>query len=154
VIPRPSRTLRSKSGPPTDHNLIVLQLCLSAKSATQSTGNIPTAQELSPRTQFRSSKLKDTAVWQKFSDALEDQASKVEQVIQALKNSFQQGSINATQYAEKANAIIVSALQVTAQNIIGTTKFRGQNAQKEHLTQRRQQDNRYFLPDDKRIAAK
>ena len=154
MIPRPSRTLRSKSGPPADHNPIVLHLCLSAKSATQGTGNIPTAQELPPRTQFHSSKLKDTAVWQKFSDALEDQASEVEQVIQALKNSLQQGSINATQYAEKANAIIVSALQVTAQNIIGTTKFRGKNAQKEHLTQRRQQDNGHFLSDDKCIAAK
>jgi len=48
---------------------------------------------------------------------LEDQASlsKAEQAIQALKNSIQQGSINATWYAEKANAIIMSALQVTAQ---------------------------------------
>ena len=68
--------------------------------------------------------------------------------------SLQQGGINATQYAEKANAIIVSALQVTAQKIIGTTEFRGKNAQKEHLTQRRQQDNGHFSSDDKRIVAK
>jgi len=48
VIPRPSRTLRSKSGPPTDHNPTVLHLSLLAKSATQSTANIPMAQELPP----------------------------------------------------------------------------------------------------------
>jgi len=66
---------------------------------------------------FVTSKLRDSAVREKFSDALEDQASlsKAEQAIQALKNSIQQGSINATRYAEKANAIIMSALQVTAQ---------------------------------------
>jgi len=48
----------------------------------------------------------------------------------------------------------VSALQVTAQKIIGTTEFRGKNAKKEHLTQRRQQDNGHFLSDDKRKVAK
>jgi len=66
---------------------------------------------------FVTSKLRDSAVREKLSDALEDQASlsKAEQAIQALKNSIQQGSINATRYAEKANAIIMSALQVTAQ---------------------------------------
>jgi len=55
--------------------------------------------------------------------ALEDQADKTEQAIQTLKKSLQQGIITATQYAEKANAIIVSALQVTAQKIIGTTEY-------------------------------
>jgi len=48
----------------------------------------------------------------------------------------------------------VSALQVTAQKIIGTTEFRGKNAPKEHPTQRRQQDNGHFWSDDKRIVAK
>ena len=48
----------------------------------------------------------------------------------------------------------MSAVQVTAHKIIGTTEFRGQNAQKEHLTQRTQQNNRHFSSDDKRIAAK
>jgi len=38
--------------------------------------------------------------------------------------------------------------------IIGTTEFRGKNAQKEHLTQRRQQENSHFWPDDKRIVGK
>jgi len=130
VIPRPSRSLRSKSGPPTDHNPIVLHLSLLAKSATQSTSNIPIAQELPPRTQFHSSKLKDPAVRKKISHALEDQPDMVEQAIQTLKNSLQQGSINATQYAEKANAIVVSALQVTAQKIAGTTEFRGKKCPK------------------------
>ena len=62
--------------------------------------------------------------------------------------------INATQYTEKANAIIVSALQVTAQKTIGTTEFRGPNARKEHLIQGRQQDNGHFSSDDKCIVAK
>jgi len=53
-----------------------------------------------------------------LSHALEDEADKAEQAIQTLKNSLQQRSINATQHADKANAIIVSALQVTAQKII------------------------------------
>jgi len=156
VIPRPSRTLRSKSGPPTDHNPIILHLSLLAKSTTQSrvTANIPIAQEFLPRTQFHSSKLKDPAVREKFPHAPEDQADKAEQAVQTLKNSLHQGSINATQYAEKANAIIVPALQVTAQKIIGTTEFRGKNAQREHLTKRRQQDNGHFSADDKRIVAK
>jgi len=48
----------------------------------------------------------------------------------------------------------VSTLQVTAQKIIGTTEFRGKNAQKEHSTQRRQQDNGHFSSDDKCIVAK
>jgi len=152
VIPRPLRSPRSKSGPSTNHNPIVLHLL--AKSATQSTANIPIAQELPPRTQFHLSKLKDPAVRKKHSHALEDQADKAEQAIQTLKKSLQQGGINATQYAEKANAIIVSALQVTAQKIIGTTEFRGKNAQREHLTQRRQHDNWHFSADDKRIVAK
>jgi len=154
MIPRPSRSLRCKSGPPTDHNPIVLHFSLLAKSAAQSTANSPIAQELPPRIQFHSSKLKDRAVWEFFSHALEDQADKAEQAIQTLENSLQQGSINATQYAENANAIIVSALQVTAQKIIGTTEFRGKNAQKEHLAQRRQPDNGHFSSDDKRIVAK
>jgi len=96
VIPRPSRSLRSKSGPPTDHNPIVLHLSLLAKSTAQCTANIPIAQELPPRTQFHSSKLKDPAVREKFSRALKDQADKAEQAIQTLKNSLQQGSINTT----------------------------------------------------------
>ena len=144
VIPRPSSSFRSKSGPPTDHNPIVLHLSVLAKSAAQNTAKSPIAQEFSPRTQFHSYKLKDPAVRGKFSHALEDQADKAEQAIQTLKNSLQQGSTNATQYAENANAIIVSALQVTAQKIIGTTEFRCKNAQKEHLTQRRQHDNGHF----------
>ena len=61
VIPRPSRTLRSKSGPPIDHNPIVLHLLLLTKSTTQGTGNSPIDQELPLRTQFHSSKLKDIA---------------------------------------------------------------------------------------------
>jgi len=77
----------------------------------------------------------------RISDALEDQASKAEQAIQSLQTSLQQGSINTTQYAIKANAIILSALQVTAQKIIGTTEFRGKKAQTEHLTHKRQQEN-------------
>ena len=84
VIPRPSRSLRSKSGPPP----IVLHLSLLAKSAAQSTANSPIAQELPPRTQFHSSKLKDPAVREKFSHALEDQADKAEQAIQTLKNGL------------------------------------------------------------------
>jgi len=137
-----------------DHNPIVLHLSFLAKSATQSTSNISIAQELPPRTQFHSSKLTDPAVRKKISHALQDQADKAEQAVQTLKNSLQQGSINATQYAEKANAIIVSALQVTAQKIFGTTEFRGKNAQRERLTKRRQQDNGHFSADDKRIVAK
>jgi len=48
----------------------------------------------------------------------------------------------------------LSALQVTAQKIIGTTEFRGKNAQAEHLTQRGQQDIGNFSSDNKRITAK
>jgi len=48
----------------------------------------------------------------------------------------------------------VPALQVTAQETIGTTEFRSKNAQKEHLTQRRRQDNGHFSSIDKRIVAK
>jgi len=48
----------------------------------------------------------------------------------------------------------VSAIQVTAQKIIGTTEFRGKNAQREHLTQRKQQDNGHISADDKCIVAK
>jgi len=59
VTPRPSRTLRSKSGPPIDHNPIVLHLLLLAKSTTSRTGNSPIDQELPLRTQFHSSTLKN-----------------------------------------------------------------------------------------------
>ena len=67
--------------------------------------------------------LKDVGIRKKFSDTLEDQASKVEQTIQSLQTSLQQGSINATQYAEEANAIIVSALQVTVQKNVEARFF-------------------------------
>jgi len=48
----------------------------------------------------------------------------------------------------------VSALQVTAQKIIGAAEFRGKKAQTEHLTQRRQQGNEKYSSADKHIAAK
>jgi len=61
----------------------------------------------------------------------------------ALKISLrlQQGTINPTQYAQNINTIIVSALQVTAHEILGTTAFRGKNAQKEHVAQKGHTDN-------------
>ena len=49
-----------------------------------------------------------------FSDALEDQAAKVGSAIKTLKTTFEKGSISTPQYAEKANTILVSALQATA----------------------------------------
>jgi len=76
-----------------------------------------------------------------FSDALNDQAAKSESAIKTLRISLEQGSISPTQYAEKANTIIVSALQVTADTVLGKTEFRGKCAQKEHMTQRSQQEN-------------
>ena len=97
VIPRPSRTLRSNSGPPTDHNPRVLQLSLPAKSDTPALSTNATISELPPRTQFHSSKLKDPAVKKLFSDALEDQATIAQPAIRALKTSPQQGIINPTQ---------------------------------------------------------
>ena len=106
--------------------------------------------------QFHSSRLKDPATQEKKSDApsLEDQATKAQPAILALKIGLQQGSINATQYAENVNTILVSALQVTAEKFLGTTAFRGKNAQKEHMTQRGQQDNGHYSSNDNRIAAK
>jgi len=118
------------------------------KSATQAHSAISTSSELPPRTQFHSSKLKDPATREKFSHDLEDQATKAQPVILALRASLQQGSINATQYAEKVNTIIVSALQVTAEKTLGTTAFRGEDAQKEHMTQRGQQDNGHYSSND------
>jgi len=82
-----------------------------------------TTPELPPRTQFHSSKLKDPAVKKLFSDALEDHGAKSETVIKALRISLEQGSISPTQYAEKANTTIVSALQVTADRVLGKTEF-------------------------------
>ena len=134
VIPRPSRTLRSNSGPPTDHNPIVLHLSLPVKPdapVVRTNANTP---ELPPRTQFHSSKLKDPAVRKLFSDALEDQAAKSECAIKTLRTSLEQGIISPTQYSENANTIIVSALQATAERILGKTEFRGKCAQTEHMT--------------------
>jgi hypothetical protein len=48
----------------------------------------------------------------------------------------------------------VSALQVTAEKTLGTTAFRGKDAQKEHMTQRGQQDNGHYSSNDTHIAAK
>jgi len=107
-----------------------------------------------PRTQFHSSKLKDPATRKKFSDALEDQATTAQPVIRTLKISLQQGTINPTPYAEKVNTIIVSSLQATAHKILGTTAFRGKNAQKEHMAQRGHQDNRQYSSNDKHRTAK
>jgi len=156
VIPRPSRALRSQPGPPTDHNPLVLHLSLLLKpqAATQAHGDIPTPPEVPPRTQFHSSKLKDPATWKKFSDAQEDLATTAQPVIRALNISLQQGTINPTQYAGKVHTIIVSSLQATAHKILGTTAFRGKNAQKEHMTQRGYQDNGQYSSNDKHIAAK
>jgi len=93
VIPKPSRSLRSKPGPPTDHNPIVLHLFLPAKPIAPGTSVSATTPELPPRTQFHSSKLKDPAVTKLFSHALEDQAAKYESVITALRTSLEQGNI-------------------------------------------------------------
>jgi len=160
VTSRPSRTLRSNSCQPTDHNPIVLHLNLLAKPDTLVLSNNATPLELPPRTQFHSSKLKDPAVRNLFSDALEDQARNPESAIQTLKISLEQGNINTTQYAEKANTIVVCTLQVTAERILGKTEFRGKCAQKERMAQRGQQDNGrhdYYSHDNltlKSIAAK
>jgi len=97
--------------------------------------------ELPSRTQFLSSKLKDPAITKLFSDAFEDQAAKSESAIKTLRTSLKQGSMSPTQYAESANTIIVSALQVTADRVLGKIEFRGKCAQKEHTTQRSQQEN-------------
>ena len=154
MIPRPSRTLRSNSGPPTDHNPLVLHLSLSVKPHAPFASANVTTPELPPRTHFHSSKLKDPAVRILFSDALNDQAAKSESAIKTLRISLEQGSISPTQYAEKANTIIVSALQVTADTVLGKTEFRGKCAQKEHMTQRSQQENGHYSSNHKRIAAK
>ena len=84
VIPRPSRTLKSNSGPPTDLNPIVLHLSLVAKPDAPVLSNNATHLELPPRTQFHSSKLKDPAVRKLFSDALEYQIRDAESAIQTL----------------------------------------------------------------------
>jgi len=125
VIPRPSQTLRSNSSPPTDHNPIVLHLSLTVKPHAPIASANATTPELPPCTQFHSSKLKDPAVKKLFSDALEDQVAKSESAIKTLRISLEQGSICPTQYAEKANTIIVSALQFTADRVLGKTEFRG-----------------------------
>jgi len=154
VIPRPSRSLRSKSGPPTDHNPIVLHLSLPATPVVPGTSVSATTPELPPRTQYHSSKLKDPSVTNLLSHALEDQAAKSESVITALRTSLEQGDISPTQYADKVNTIIVSALQVTADRFLGKTAFRSQHAQKEQMTQRSQQDNGKYSSTHTRIAAK
>jgi len=154
VIPRPSRSLRSNSGPPTDHNPIVLHLSLPVKPNAPGASVIATTPELPPRTQFHSSKLKDPAATKPFSHALQDQAAKSESVITALRISLEQGNISPTQYADKVNTIIVSALQVTADRVLGKTEFRRQRAQKDHMTQRSQQENGNYSSNHKHIAAK
>jgi len=154
VIPRPSRSLQSNSGPPTDHNPIVLHLSLPVKPNAPGAIVIATTSELPPRTQFHSSKLKDPAVTTLFSVVLDDQVAKSESVITALRISLEQGNISPTQYADKVNTIIVSALQVTADRVLGKTEFRSQRAQKEHMTQRSQQENGNYSSNHKRIAAK
>ena len=154
MIPRPSQTLRSNSGPSTDHNPIVLHLSLPAKSDTPVLSTNGTTLELPLRTQFHSSKLKDTAVRKLFSDALEDQTTIAQPEIRAQKNSLQQGAIYPTQYAENVNTIIFSSLQFTAHKILGTTAFQGKNAQQEHMTQRGRQDTGQYSSNDKRKAAK
>jgi len=87
-------------------------------------------------------------------DALEDQATNAQPAIRALKISLQQGTINPTQYLENVNTIIVSALQVTAHEILGTTAFRGKNAQKEHMAHRGHEDNGHYSSNNKRKAEK
>jgi len=154
VIPRPSRSLRSKPGPPTDHNPIVLHLSLPAKPIAPGTSVIPTTPQLPPRTQFHSSKLKDPAVTNLFSHALEDQAAKSESVITTLRASLEQGNISPTQYADKVNIIIVSALQATSDRVLGKATFRSQHAQNEHMTQRSHQDNGNYSSTDTLITVK
>jgi len=154
VIPRPSRALRSQPGPPTDHNPVVLHLSLFSKSGTQAPCATAVLPELPPCTQFHSSKLKDPVTREKFSEALEDQSTKAQPAIRALKISLQQGTINPTQYTENVNTIIVSALQITAHEILGTAIFRGKNAQKEHVAQKGHTDNGSYSPTDKRIKEK
>jgi len=67
---------------------------------------------------------------------------------------LEQGHISPTQYADKANTIIVSALQVTADGFLGQATFRSQQAQQQHVTQRSQQDNGNYSSTHTRIAAK
>jgi len=154
VISRPSRTLRSQPGPPTDHNPIVLHLSLLSKSGTPAPSATAVLPELPPRTQFHSSKLKDPVTRKKFSEALKDQSTKAQPAFRAPKISLQQGTINPTQYAKNVNTIIVSALQVTAHENLGTTAFRCKNAQKEHVAQRGHTDNGSYSCTDKRIKEK
>jgi len=68
--------------------------------------------------------------YKKNSDALEDQAAKFESVLKALRISLQQDNISPTQYADKVNTIIVSALQVTDDRVLGKTEFSGKSPKK------------------------
>jgi len=85
---------------------------------------------------------------------LEDQVAKSESVITVLRTSLVQGYINPTQYADKVNTIIVSALQVKADTVLGKSASRSQQAQKEHMTQRSQQDNENYSSTHTRITIK
>ena len=85
---------------------------------------------------------------------MEDEAAKSVSVTTALRTSLEQGHISPSQYADKVNTIIVSALQVTADRSHGKTAFRSQHAQKEHMTERSQQDNGNYSSTHTRIAAK
>jgi len=128
VIPRPSRTLRSKSGPPTDHNPIVLHLLLLAKSTTQGTGDSPIDQQLPPRTQFHSSTLKDVV------------NRKNSQMLWRIRLAKQNRPSSHSRPAY-SNRVSIRLSPQKKPKIIGTTEFRGKKAQTQHLTQRRQQEN-------------
>ena len=91
-------------------NPIVLHLSLPVKQNTPIASSNATTPELPTRTQFHSSKLKDPAVSKQFSAALKDQGAKSESAIKGLRISLEQGNISPTQYADKVNTIIVSAL--------------------------------------------
>ena len=148
MIPRPSRTHRSQPSPPTDHNPIVLHLSLLSKSAAQAPIATAILPELSPRTQFHSSKLMDPATREKFSDALGDQSTKAN--LQSVHCRSVSNKESSTPLSTLTTSTPLLCLLCKSQH----TRSNSKNAQKEHVAQRGHVDNGSYSSTDKHIKAK
>jgi len=117
VIPRSSRKSRSTPKPPTDHNLILLHVAMptvdDSKEAQQE------YIQRQPRTQYHSARLKYNNVLQKLKTIMEGKSEEGAERLKALKSDLTQGKIDADQYADSANTILVSIIQHAARTTLG-----------------------------------
>lgn len=102
---------------PTDHNPILTSLSL-PQSAFPPDEVSDLGDKRPPRTQFHSSRLKDSVTLDSFRNSLESKSQKLLSVLRILRQDAERGGITAQEYADEAQSLITQALHEVGDEIL------------------------------------